>query len=300
MKDGDLEKLEYDVWLYVETLRNSPQARMKSREIFYKKYGQEDDSKVYGFGDAEIAFLTWEDRAVIRPTDGRPPGSAWWSSVNLWFIYLSELAGKAFEIGFPPEKLPVPTQFWFEFIKVPNSVNWYRAHNSSIIDGYLKYPDLAALETVPEKIFINMVLYRLLFAQSLEEGQDSFPKLSKILGDPRGNSVQFITGLDPYYPDHYPMNEQEINEVLGKTHSLAEFTVKFLDDVLIEPELTYLYNAASIWNKQPDIVTMIKDHKPAYPYGKILPDTDKSTLINILIWFRQLFARMHKKFTHQT
>ncbi|GLU53437.1 hypothetical protein [Dyadobacter frigoris] len=199
-----------------------------------------------------------------------------------------------YKAGFLPEKLPVPTQFWFEFIKLSNSVNWYRAHNSSIIDGYLKYTAWAELETVPEKIFINMVLYRLLFAQSLEEGQDSLPKLSKILGDPRGGSVQFITGLDPYYPDHYPMNEQEINEVLGKTHSLAEFGVKFLDDVLIEPELTYLYQAASIWNKQPDLVTLIKDHKPAYPSGKEFPDTFKSLIMNILIWFRNLFARKNK------
>ncbi len=287
----DLQQLESEVWKYVETLRNSPQARLASRDAFYQKYGQENPSEKFGFGDSEIAFFGWEERSVLRPPHAEPPGSPWWSDVNLWFIYLSELGAKAYEVNFEKSKLPAPAQFWLTFIEEPNSINWYRAHNSGIIDGYLKYPDLAAKETVPEILFINMVLYRLLFAQSLVEGQFIFPKLSAILGDPRGTAVQFITHLDAYYPSHYPMTQEEIADVLGKTHSLDELGVKFLDDVLIEPELTRLYQLASDWNKQPGLNRLIVNHKPAYPPGINLPDTQKGCLISIMIWFRKLLFR---------
>src|SRR4051812_18235720 len=134
MIDDNLNQLQKDVWKYVETLRDSPAARLKSRDAFYKKYGHEDRSDKYGYGDAEIAFLGWEERCVLRPPDAHPPGSAWWSSVNLWFIYLSELGAKAYDVGFPKSKLPHPAKFWIDFIEEPNPTNWYRAHNSSIID----------------------------------------------------------------------------------------------------------------------------------------------------------------------
>ncbi len=291
MSNGNLRELESEVWKYVETLRDSPEARLKSREVFYKKYGQEDKSEKYGYGDSEIAFLGWEERCVLRPPDAKPPGSAWWSNVNLWFIYLSELAAKAYDIRFPKSELPVATQFWISFIEKPTSQTWYKAHNSSIIDGYLKYPDLAKKEAVPEKIFINMVLYRLLFAQSMVEGRFLFKKLGKILGDPRGNAVQFITHLDAYYPSSYPMSKKDINEVLGKVHSLGELGVKFLDDVLIEPELTRLYYEASNWNEQPGLNRLIVQHKPAYPDHEHLPDTHKGWFIKALIWIRKLFMK---------
>lgn len=288
----NLKDLENEVWKYVETLRDSPAARLTSREDFYKKYGQESELEKYGYGDSEIAFLGWEERSVLEPPNAKPPGSAWWSEVNLWFIYLSELGSKAHETNFPTIQLPSAAQFWVTFIKEPNSVNWYRAHNSSIIDGYLKYPHLAEKESVPEQIFINMVLYRLLFAQSMVDGQFVFPRLSKILGDPRGMAVQFITHLDAYYPNHYPMSKEEIADVLGKTHSLDELGVKFLDDVLIEPELTQLYQVASTLNKQPGLNALIVNNKPAYPNGANLPDTSKGFVIRVLIWIRNLISKL--------
>lgn len=291
MADEDLKNLEQEVWKYVETLRNSPEVRLRSRDAFYKKYGEGNGLEKFGYGDSELAFLGWEERTVLRPPGANPPGSAWWSNVNLWFIYLSELGGKAYELGFAKSRLPVAAQYWVTFIEVPNPVNWYRAHNSSIIDGYLKYPELAAKESVPEKVFINMVLYRLLYAQSMVEGQFMLPKLGRILGNPRGNAVKLITSLDAYYPDHYPMTQEDIRDVLGKTHSLDELGVKFLDDVLIEPELTQLYNQAAQWNQQPGLTTFIANHQPVYPNGEHLPATEKGCLISILIWLRKLLFK---------
>ena len=291
MITDNLQILENEVWKYVETLRDNPTARLNSREAFYKKYGRENQTEKYGFGDSEIAFLGWEERSVLRPPEAHPPGSEWWSNVNLWFIFLSELGAKAFEVGFPVSKLPTPAAFWVVFIKKPDPTNWYKAHNSSIIDGYLKYSLLAEMETVPEKIFLNKVLYRLLYAQSMVEGQFIFPKLGKILGDPRGMAVRFITSLDAYYPSHYPMTNEEIDDVLGKVDSLSDFGVKFFDDVLIEPELKPLYKRASVRNKQTDLNTLIVDGKPAYPGLIALPATHKGRLIKLLIWIRKFFMK---------
>lgn len=287
----NLQELEADVWEYVETLRDSPPARRRSRDAFYKRFGQEDHAEKYGYGDSEIAFLGWEERCVLRPPYADPPGSAWWSNVNLWFIYLSELGGKAYETGFPASQLPAPAAFWVTFIQKPDPTNWYRAHNSSIIDGYLKYPHLAEKENMPEMIFMNMVLYRLLFAQSIVEGQFIFPNLGKILGDPRGTAVRFITHLDPYYPSHYPMTREEVGEVLGKAHNLQELGVKFLDDVLVEPELTHLYYRAAWWNKQTGLNAFIVDHKPAYPNGIALRGTSKGWVIRLLLRIRELLMK---------
>lgn len=291
MMTSSLDILENEVWEYIETLKNSPEARLESRKLFYKKYGKEGNILTFGFGDAEIAFLKWEKRSVLRPPHVTPPGSEWWSSVNLWFIYLSELGGKAFEIGYPKNLLPAPSKAWVDFIEEPSASSWYKAHNASIIEGYLKYPHLAQKEPLPEKVFINMVLYRLLYAQSMVEGDFLFSKLGKILGDPRGGTVKFITGLDAFYPKHYPLTWEEIKKVMGHTHNIEELGVQFMDDVLIEPELTHLYKQASEWNNQPALNNLIKNHRPSYPFGENLPDPSKSFVIRILAWLRHLFFR---------
>ncbi len=96
------------------------------------------------------------------------------------------------------------------------------------------------------------------------------------------------------------MTKEEIADVLGKTHSLDELGVEFLDDVLIEPELTHLYNQASIWNKQPGLNNLIVNHKPAYPDGVPLPGTHKGFFINLLIRLRKLISKIfrHFNFSH--
>ena len=74
-----LKEIEAEVWQYVETLRNSPKARIESREAFYMKYGKGGLLDKFGYGDSEIAFISWEERGVLEPPTGQPPGSAWWS-----------------------------------------------------------------------------------------------------------------------------------------------------------------------------------------------------------------------------
>jgi hypothetical protein len=45
--------------------------------------------------------------------------------------------------------------------------SWYRAHNASIVSAYLENRDLAELESMPERFFLNVALLRVLDAHAL-------------------------------------------------------------------------------------------------------------------------------------
>lgn len=285
-----LNKVEKDVKNFISKIKNDPAARLKSREDFYKRFGASDRGE-FGFGNSEIAFMKWENNRVIRSSDAATKGSEWWNAVNLWFIYLSELGAKAAESGIAKTAVPLPAQFWMDFIENPSDSSWYRAHNSSIIDGYLKYPMLAKKENHAEQILINIVLYRLLFAQAMVEGKDfAFGKLGKIFANPRGTAVNLITQFEYFYPHNYPMSPEDVRHLLGKSHDLGVFGMKILDDVLIEPEFAQLYQDASEWNKQPKLLNLLVANKPAYPDGIPKSEGEKKYLIRFLTYLRKLFG----------
>jgi len=58
-------------------------------------------------------------------------------------------------------------QLWLEFIARPTGGNWYRAHNASIVAGYLEHERLAEEESAPERFFMNVALARVLYAHAL-------------------------------------------------------------------------------------------------------------------------------------
>ncbi len=290
-----LKRIEKEVEAFVATIKNDPDARLKSREDFYKKYGASDRGE-FGYGNSEIAFMKWENDRVFRSSDASHKGSEWWSAVNLWFIYLSELGVKAKEAGIPKNTLPAPAQFWIDYIENPSDISWYRAHNSSIIDGYLKYPSLAKKENNSEQVLLNIVLYRLLFAQAMVEGKDfAFGRLGKIFANPRGVAVNLITQFEYFYPANYPMSPEDKRHLLGQSHDLGVFGMKILDDVLIEPEFTQLYQDGSNWNKQPKLLNLLVANKPAYPDGIPKSEGEKKYLIRILAFFKKYLAKIITK-----
>ena len=44
---------------------------------------------------------------------------------------------------------------------------WYRAHNGSVVAGYLEHRDLAEAENEAERFFMNVVLCRVLYTHAL-------------------------------------------------------------------------------------------------------------------------------------
>jgi hypothetical protein len=80
-------------------------------------------------------------------------------------------------------------QLWLQFADTPTPSCWYRAHNASIVAGYLAQEARAAEEAVPERFFMNVALVRVLYAHALVAA----PRLAlgraapigRVLGDPR-------------------------------------------------------------------------------------------------------------------
>ncbi|GAA4278653.1 hypothetical protein [Aquimarina mytili] len=260
-----LEILQEKAKVIVDGVSNDPQGRYQLRYEFYQKYGDPFAKGKEGLGNSELAFIKWEiKRGTLNALEGPHSGSPWWREVNSHFLYVATLAQLIKESGEAFQDLPVPASFWLDYIDTPNECSWYRAHNSSIISGYQVANRLAHNESIYEQCFMNIVLYRLLFAQSMVEGV-SFGILGKIFANPRGFAVALITGVRAFYPDNYPMSKEDIKYVTHRARNFMGFIEDVFDKLLISPHLNRLYNEAANWNRSPILVDYVRNNKPIYP-----------------------------------
>lgn len=239
----------------------TPEERLKLRKAFYSKYGHSKNGG-YGYGNSELAFLSWEiNRGVLNALEQTAKGSRWWRKVNSAFLIYSEWAGACYAEDPDYESDDHRVNMWLEFLRYPTEQTWYRAHNCSIVTGYLLALEEAHLEEKAERIFMNEVLYRLLFAQSMVECPDWIPEL---LADPRLPSVDLLVHMDHFYPDHYPLTPEDIRHVMHKGYDLEEEAVKIMDEVIILPHITKMYQEASQWLGIPELKEFISDGKAVY------------------------------------
>ena len=275
-----LQILEDKALEIVKEVADDPQGRYNLRYQFYQKYGDPFIHHKSGLGNSELAFIKWEiRRGVLNPIHHLLPGSPWWRKVNSYFIYLATLAQLIYESGENFDHLPAPVTFWLDYIKKPNECSWYRAHNSSIIAGYEVADPIAFNENIYEQYFVNIVLYRLLYAQSIVEGV-SFGLLGKILGNPRGFAVSIITDIESFYPSHYPLSKQDIKYITHKAHNFEGVIEDIFDELFILPHLDKLYKEAADWNDSPVILNYIKNNHPCYPVS--IMDTHDNHFKNTL------------------
>jgi hypothetical protein len=267
LKSLSLDSLKALAARRVDLVKDYPEGRYMLREEFYQTFGHGRFSR-FGFGNSELAFIKWETRGVLHPPDADPPGSPWWSEVNLEFIYWAELAALIHIADLQPDSSELSPQVlhWLRFINEPTSKHWYQAHNSSIISAYHKFSHLAEAEIHAEQIFINMVLYRLLYAQAMVEAEHfAFGRLGQFLANPRGFAVDFIVHDPFFYPATYPLTQEEQQIILGGNHSIGELVVEYFDNYLIMPHLEELYETASVINMTPELMLFIDNGKPVYP-----------------------------------
>ena len=269
-----LNELKNKAKAIVEKVSDFPEERYALREKFYKTYGNSYLKGKSGLGHSELAFIKWEiKRGVLNAIQhGSKPGSHWWRTVNSHFLYVSTLAALIVDAGQTFEDLPEPVVFWMDFIERPNESTWYRAHNSSIISGYNVADQLALKENIYEQYFINIVLYRVLYAQSMVEGS-SCGILGKIFGNPRGEAVSLITDIASFYPSHYPLSQKDIAYVTHKAHNLSGILEDVFDKIMVLPRLNALYTKASAWNSSTIILSYINDNQPIYPISDLLDDS---------------------------
>jgi len=283
---NNLTILETKAKAIVNRVSDSPEDRYNLRYAFYEKYGDPFKKGNEGLGNSELAFIKWEiKRGTLNPIEDAQPGSPWWREVNSYFLYVATLAQLIDESSEIFEKIPIPVQYWLDFIGAPNECTWYRAHNSSIIAGYEVADALAFRESVYEQYFMNIVLYRLLFAQSMVEGV-SFGILGKIFGNPRGDAVAIITDIESFYPSNYPLSKEDIAYVTHHAHNLEGVVEDIFDVFFILPHLDTLYKEAATWNRSPVILNYVSKNKPVYP---ITQNSSKQSH-----FLHQLTARKYK------
>ncbi|MEV6769138.1 hypothetical protein AB0N05_10985 [Nocardia sp. NPDC051030] len=230
----------------VETVREDPDARVALALKFYPPHLRE-------FGRAEATFLRWEiDRGVMHPVSGSP----WWQAVN------DRLLMDKLEAGTEAAENETPSTgavFWRDFLAAPSPRTWYRAHNRSVVSGYLDSEHLAAAEEESERFLMNVTLSRVLFTHLLAEqpriAVGRFAPLGPRVADPRGRSVRVFLDLHNAFPMVYPLSRVPLAEILATEGRLA----RLIDYGLLLPKVTRLYRVSAELLAEPRLNTLLED-----------------------------------------
>ena len=168
----------------VASVRDHPARRLELAARFYDQCAGRRPIQAYR--RAETAFMTWQ--VLIR--------DAWEASL----------------LGAEPSAAPSRPSVarWLHFLHAPSARSWYRAHNASIVAGYLTHRELAEQEHPVERFFMDVALVRVLYAQSLLTA----PRLAlghlapagRVLADPRWRGADAFLSLHNVLPDRYPLD----------------------------------------------------------------------------------------------
>ncbi|MFF3055040.1 hypothetical protein [Streptomyces sp. NPDC057909] len=217
------------------------------------------------YGHAELSFMHWSlARGVLEPESSDPPGSPWWRAVNERLLRDKTEAHllSAGATGMPSAR---SVEYWVDFIRTPEPGRWYRAHNASIVAGYVQHQDLAAAEMQVERFMLNVALLRVLFTHAMlarpRLALGRLAPLGPLLADPRHRAVQMFLDLGRSFPPQYPVIET-VEETILDEHAFA----RMLDYGLIAPRLTALYEFSAASLDQPQLTSLLDDGVPAYAW----------------------------------
>ena len=111
--------------------------------------------------------MRWQlRRGVLAPPTRSKPGSPWWRAVNESLLRDCAEADQLFN-GRPGDPPTTSVRHWITFLQRPSPQAWYRAHNASIVAGYLANRHLVAGEILLERFFMDVALLRVFYAHSL-------------------------------------------------------------------------------------------------------------------------------------
>jgi hypothetical protein len=209
--------------------------------------------------------MRWQARrGVLNPLDASPPGSVWWREVNERLLRdgcetIALLGGLAGE----PSSQAV--RLWLAFAARPTGRNWYRAHNASIVAGYLEHRNLAEAESAPERFFMNVALLRVLYAHALAAAPrlalGRFAPLGRVLGDPRLGMTGVFLSLRRVLPDRYPL-ALAVEGYIADEQRLG----RMLDYAVIAPRLQCLYEWSADELGEPRLIELVRDGNPIYAW----------------------------------
>jgi hypothetical protein len=217
------------------------------------------------FRRAALSFMRWQlGRGVLDPLDASPPGSVWWRAVNERLLRDGcETVALLGGLGGEPSSRAV--RLWLEFGAGPTGRNWYRAHNASIVAGYLEHRELADAESAPERFFMNVALLRVLYAHALGAAPrfalGRFAFLGRVLGDPRLGMAGAFLSLRRVLPDRYPL-ALNVERYIADEQRLG----RMLDYAVIVPRLQPLYEWSADELGEPRLLELVRDGNPIYAW----------------------------------
>jgi len=246
----------------VATVRDDAEGRYALAAEFYDA-GKGERSR---YGRAELSFLRWEiARGVLEPCSSTNPGSPWWRAINERLLrdkIEAELLSTG-AAGDPPSRT---VELWIEFIERPSAAHWYRAHNSSVIAGYLSHEALTENELPAERFMMNVALVRVIYAHALAANPrlalGLFAPVGRLFGDPRRGLVGFFLDLRGVFPQRYPLEGRKLEDLIAAERPLA----RALDWGIIASRLPELYDFAATSLEQPGIAKLIDDGTPCYAW----------------------------------
>ena len=248
----------------VAAVRDDPSARLAlMARVFRGPTGRAP--RHLPFRRAALSFMRWQARrGLLAPLDASPPGSVWWRAVNEGLLRdgcetVALLGGLAGDPSSPAVRL------WLAFAARPTGRNWYRAHNASIVAGYLEHRDLAESERQPERFFMNVALLRVLYAHALAGAPrlalGRFAPLGRVLGDPRLGMAGAFLSLSRVLPDRYPL-PLDVQRYIAAEQRLG----RMLDYAVIGPRLQPLYEWSAGELGEPRLLELVRDGTPTYAW----------------------------------
>jgi hypothetical protein len=254
----------------VAAVRDDPAARLALAARFY------DNDAIRRYRRAELAFMRWQiRRGVLDPPGAVAGGSPWWRAVNESLLRDAVEAGIRLRGGGDSAPPPAVTR-WMTFLRDPAPRTWYRAHNSSIVGGYLAHRELADRELPAERFFMDVALLRVLYANCLLSNPrlalGPFAALGRRLGDPRHRATDVFLSLRKVAPARYPLDDVELGDLLEAENLLGHL----VDYSVILPRARRLYEHAARDLDQPALLDLIHDGWPAYAW----PPTDHEVWVS--------------------
>jgi hypothetical protein len=248
----------------VAAVRDDPAARLVlMARLFHGPTGRAP--RHLPFRRAALSFMRWQARrGVLNPLDASPPGSVWWRAVNERLLRdgcetVALLGGWA---GNPSSHA---VRLWLEFSARPTGRNWYRAHNASIVAGYLEHRNLAEAEGAPERFFMNVALARVLYAHALGAAPrlalGRLAPLGRLLGDPRLGMAGAFLSLRRVLPNRYPLS-LDVERYIADEQRLG----RMLDYAVIVPRLQRLYEWSAEELGEPRLLELVRDGNPIYAW----------------------------------
>ncbi|MFC6083933.1 hypothetical protein [Sphaerisporangium aureirubrum] len=248
----------------VAEVRDDPARRLRLAARFY-------DQRIAGrtirsYRRAEVAFMRWQlQRGLLAPPTAPAPGSPWWRAVNESLLRDAAEADLLFN-GAPGEPSSTAVRHWTAFLRRPAPEAWYRAHNASIVAGYLNHRELVQLETPLERFFMDVALLRVLYAHSLlirpKLALGRLAVLGALLGDPRRRGADLFLSLQNVLPDKYPLEDVPIETVLAEENPLG----RVFDYGIIVPRIGLLYHHAATDLDEPRVSTLTSEQCPVYAW----------------------------------